>query len=256
MNNNNPPLNVPKPTIGQRLSMAADKVKRVMGYPTNTRVVHFIILSPMDKPAASIAMVTSVGRAALHLQAWYRAKMGNGKTFTFDVRTFRTDHSSAWYTDNPNGGNHAGYYWNNVLRDAATFAGAGFYQPLHDWVIYVDVNPLPDQYAGGTSGGYISGCAVMGAKDLDALQGLDPDWTQCRAIGGSGHEFGHTLGLPHPPAGPNWAIALMGVGYGTYPAAILTQADKLSLNANPFLAEQERLAPPSGLCPFDDSATT
>lgn len=223
-----------------------------------THLVHFVYLVPSDTTGRA---ATAIRNAAIELQHWYRWQMVNGKTFTLAPTTpqvYFVPYPSSWFANNPNG-DHSGWFWNNTLQVAAAYAGAGFYQPYDDWVIYVDAQPLPDQFAGGTSGGYISGCAVLGAKDLTALQGLDHDWTQCRAIGGSGHEYGHTHGLPHPPAGdPQWPQAIMGVGYTTYPNAVLRRSDRDTLNSNPFytVREAQPRETSTPLCPFDETPTT
>src|SRR5678815_1563330 len=187
--------------------------------------VHFILLSPTDKVALGHGAII---RCALHLQAWYQNQLGFkpapggtgeplGKTFTLPRRVatvYYRPHPSAWYANHDPGGAHAGWFWINALNDLREACGGGFGTPYDDWVVYVDAEPAPDQYAGGTTSGG-SGVCVMGAKDIAALRGVDPDWSQCRGIGGSGHEFGHTFGLPHPPAGPEFARAIMGVGYST-----------------------------------------
>lgn len=223
--------------------------------PTPDNVVHFVLLAAADRQDVAADQLTAIQRAAAHLQAWYRWQMGNGKTFVFDVLRFDRPYTSDWYKDNPAGGDHRWYFWNNVLSDLWTAAQGGFGTPHDDWVTYVDCEPHPDQGAGGTNGGgnNPSGVCVMGAHDLLSLQGRSSDWGQCRGIGGSGHEFGHTFGLPHPPPPPDrdWG-ALMGIGYGSYPNTWLTEANKAALNANPFFQVRPHLFAPSGLCPFDD----
>ena len=253
MTNNNPQLPVPRPTIKQHIRMMAARLRK-LGKPNtlNQHMVHFVYLCPSDISMDSVVTQT-LDKTAAHLQAWYRFQMVDNETFSYDVRSYQTNHTASWYSTNDPDNNHAGAFWNNTLYDASVYANAGFYQPYNDWVIYVNATPAPDQYAGGTSGGYISGCAVLGAKDIASLQGIDPDWAQCRGIGGSGHEFGHTLGLPHPPAGDDFGKALMGTGYLTYPLCQLLTDNRNQLNSNPFLIEQPRVAPPQGLCPFDDS---
>lgn len=223
------------------------------------RVVHFVYLVPWNKSAfASLA----IRNAAIELQHWYRWQMVNGKTFTLAPRTpeiYFVSAASEWFSSNPVNDTHASWFWLNTLQVAADYAGAGFYQPYDDWVIYVDAEPAPDQYAGGTGGGYISGCAVLGASDLLSLAGRNPTWPQCRGIGGSGHEYGHTHSLPHPPSGdPQWPTALMGVGYTTYPHAVLRRSDRETLNANPFytVREAQQRETTTPLCPFDESPTT
>jgi hypothetical protein len=215
----------------------------------NIRVVHFVYLIPSDRQQLACA---ALRQTALHLQQWYRWQMGNGKTFTLHdpiVEAVHTAHPAAWYSTNDPGGAWAGWFWINTLNELATWLGGGFYQPNDSWVVYIESGPANGQYAGGTSGGYISGVCVLGDKDSASIRGVDPDWTLCRGIGGCGHEMGHTFGLPHPEGEPEWGIALMGTGYGIYSQCILTQSAKDYLNTNPFFAEEPigRVPP---VCPF------
>lgn len=230
--------------------------------PQHPYIVHFIYLVPSDKQALGYA---AIYRAARHLQSWYQDQMatlsstpGKAKTFALHPRVvmpyFRNVPSS-WYANHDSGGDQRGWFWQNVLYDLSDACGGGFYMPYDDWVVYVDAEPNPGQYAGGASTGTCGVC-VLGAKDIAALQGIDPDWSQCRGIGGGGHELGHTFNLPHPPAGPDFARAIMGTGYTTYPNCVLLDQDKRTLNANPFFYNQNKIYPPSGLCPFGHQPTT
>lgn len=229
--------------------------------PPSPYTVHFVLLQPNDKPAFGYGAIM---RTALHIQAWYQNQMGftkpppgstqqpMGKTFYLGPRiatVYFRPHPSIWYSTHDTGGDHRGWYWENTLQDLYDACKGGFGTPYDDWVVYVDADPAPDQYAGGTTSGG-SGVCVMGAKDIASLRGVDPDWTQCRGIGGSGHEFGHTFGLPHPPPGPDFGRAIMGTGYGIYPSCVLLPSDKATLNASPFFFPQRRKLPPANLCPF------
>ena len=223
--------------------------------------VNFILLCPSDKIAFGLGAIM---RCALHLQAWYQNQMGFtkpppgstqvplGKTFTLApglARVYYRPHPASWYSTHDTGGDKAGWFWINTLQDLYDACGGGFGTPYDDWVVYVDADPAPGQYAGGTTSGG-SGVCVMGAKDIASLRGIDPDWTLCRGIGGSGHEFGHTFGLPHPPPGPDFGRAIMGTGYMSYPNCVLLDSDKKTLNASAFFTLQKRKAPPGGICPF------
>lgn len=246
-------LPIPKQTTKDRLS---NFWKRLL---FSNRVVHFVYLVPSDKTDNA---AWAIHLTALHLQAWYRWQMQNGKTFSIYKQTpggvsiltqiYRTSHSSSWYATHDTGGAFSGWFWINTLQDLHDLAGGGFYQDYDDWVTYVDAEPAEGQYAGGTvsPGGY-SGVCVLHAKDLASIQGIDPDWTQCRGIGGSGHEYGHTHGLPHPPPGPDFGRALMGTGYLIYPNCVLLQSDKDMLNQNPFFTSLPYQSPPARLCPFN-----
>lgn len=214
-------------------------------------VVHFCYLVPADKTNNPEA-ATAIANAALHLQAWYQSQLDGRKTFTLNdpiVETYQSAHASSWYSASDAGTDSVYWFFYNCINDAGSLVG-GFNLDTNDWVIYVDAEPSPTQYAGGSSGNGMSGIAVMGSKDIRSLMGQDPEWTQCRGIGGSGHELGHTFGLPHPIGDPNWETALMGIGYLIYPYAILTQDEKDTLAANPFFTQQHRINPPRKLCPF------
>jgi len=105
------------------------------------------------------------------------------------------------------------------------------------------VNPLAEQYSGGTSA-----VALMGENDLRGLSReplipinpADPwdlyDPGLGRWIGGGGHELGHALGLPHPPGSPggpdDWS--LMYYGYLTYPNTYLRADDRAQLLRSGF----------------------
>ncbi len=226
----------------------------------NPHKVHFVYLIPTDKTPVNEEAITN---AALHLQAWYQWQMGNEKTFTLNdpvVEVYYTSRDSAWYSETPCCLPYyldpfENWWWDNVLIEAheqtldpnaQNITGAWYCcEEFDDWVVYIESAAAPGQISGGGSngGGYM-GLAMLG--DLMVYPR-----TTCRGIGGDGHEFGHTLGLGHPPEGdPDWPIAIMGLGYLSYPAAILRQADKDSLNANPFFDYMQPIQPPVGLCPL------
>jgi len=241
----------------------------------NPHKVHFVYLVPSDK--TNIAE-SAIRNAALHLQAWYRWQMGNGKTFTLNdpiVEVYYTAHDSAWYSTNPCCPPYyldpeTNWFWDNSLIEAheltldpnaQNITGAWYCcEDFDDWVVYIDAAPSPTQFAGGSNGGTYMGFALMADKDLRSLMGIDPDWGQCRGIGGSGHEFGHTFGLAHPAEGsPEWYMTpgpIMGLGYLSYPSAILRQSDRDILNANPFFGDMPYTDPPVGLCIFLSGSPT
>lgn len=219
----------------------------------NPNKLHFVYLIPSDKTNTT---ESAIERAALHMQAWCRWQMGNNKTFTLTnpiVTVRQTIHTADWYSthigdDHPP---HAELFWANTQTDARDYAGAGFYQEHDSWVIYIDAPTAPDQHAGGASVNG-SGLCVLPAKDCASIRGQDPDWTLCRGIGGGLHEALHTLGLPHPPPGsPDWSRAVMGYGYGSYPNAILTENDKVTLDHHRFFDVQPKRPKPN-VCPFHD----
>jgi P2-related tail formation protein len=220
---------------------------------TNPHKVHFVYLIPSDCSDRASARIQQM---AYELQRFMRWRMGNGKTFTLHdpvVEAFHTDHAQSWYPNNNAGGDQSGWYWSNTLADLARYAGGGFYQFYDTWFVYVDAEPNPGQYAGGTGGGYTSGCCVLGWRDLNALMGIDPQWTVCREIGGAGHEYLHTHSAPHAET-EYWTQSIMGTGYTVYPNCILQPSLIALLNANPFYTElpPEQMHHPLVLCPFDD----
>lgn len=219
---------------------------------SNPHKVHFVYLIPSDKTNRASARIEQM---AFELQRWMRWRMGNDKTFTLHdpvVEVFQTDHTAAWYREHDAGGESTGWYWANCLSDLNRYAGGGFYQYYDTWFTYVDSEPAPGQYAGGTGGGYTSGVCVLGERDLDALMDEDPEWTVCREIGGAGHEYLHTHSMPH--AEPEyWNTSIMGAGYSVYPACILQPSAIALLNSNPFytVIDIADLREPM-LCYFDD----
>jgi hypothetical protein len=212
----------------------------------NPRHVHFIYLVPQDRREVGTA---AIQQAALHLQRWYQQQMGNGKTFTTDNTVVTVIHTA----------HPASYYETGTFGKAIADAGAGFCREFDDYVIYLDAEPGPGEGLGGLGCGAIGGnpdyggIAVLWSKDIHALMGIDPDWTLCRGIGGSGHEFGHSLNLPHPPGPPNpyWTSGIMGVGYTIYANCVLTPDDKATLNVMPFMAYMPPLTLPKDPCPLN-----
>lgn len=213
----------------------------------NQNKIHFVYLIPQDKPDLASS---AIRRAALHMQSWCQWQMGNKKTFTPVFAIYTTKHPEMWYstyTSDPNTP-HSEWYWGNALTDARDYAGAQFYMEHDSWVIYLDALIAPDQHAGGASVNG-SGICVLHSKDCAAIRGADKDWTLCRAVGGGLHETLHTLGLPHPPPGPEFGRALMGTGYMTYPDCILTDNDKVALDNSRFFAPSPVVTSPT-ICPF------
>jgi len=248
----------------------------------NEHKIHFFYIIPSDtKNRAEEA----IRQAALHIRAWNHWQMGNDKTFTLAdpiVKVCNSVHPASWFSQHdpfsgpelpkhltffPSRGDNrtlatraglspqdsSGWYWLNSLAEAYSFGAS--WTDGNSYVCYVDAPIGANQYAGGTTSGY-SGIAVLHGKDVNAVMGLDPDWTRCRAIGGHCHELLHTTGRPHPPPGPDFGRAVMGTGYMVYPDCVLLDADKEALNQNPLFTPTTRALAPAGLCPFPGSNIT
>ncbi len=207
--------------------------------PAGTRYsTRFIYLVPSDR-AISDTYTNSIKASALNLQNWFRNNTTPGSTTgktlilnTTIVEVYKTNHTAAWY----NGSGASADFWNNALADGFALTGGRFSDPYYRWIYYIDADSGPGQVIGGTSG-----VALMARNDLLGLSGSSTDGTPVtRWIGGAGHEIGHSMGLPHPPGCEQNAsttlcqTALMYLGYITYPNAILTDADRQTLNNLPF----------------------
>lgn len=222
---------------------------------SNINKLHFVLLVPSDKINNTEA---ALAQAALHMQCWCRWQMGNNKTFTWDLHSYQTSHDSQWYREyagDPNNPTpHAERYWANAQTDARDYAGARFYMEHDSWVVYVDATIGADQHAGGASVNG-SGLCVLHGKDCASIRGQDPEWTLCRGVGGGLHEALHTLGVPHPspPPNPDWTRGVMGIGYMSYPNAILTDNDKWTLDHHRFFEVEPKRTKPN-ICAFNDGS--
>ena len=136
--------------------------------------------------------------------------------------------------------------WEKVLEGVQTCGPVGYHTDFL-WVVYTDVKePCDEQDELGRGG---SGLTIMGAGDLEGLTNPGPlfwcgngPWpgTLGRWIGGSGHEIGHALGLPHPPGCEEEkptcdARALMWFGFEEYPATYLRGDEKAFLRGVDFI---------------------
>jgi hypothetical protein len=170
--------------------------------------------------------VAAIKMCALNLQSWYKTQM-DGKTFTLTdavVQTVQGQHNYTWY--NQNNGSISGtdprfYGWYNTLNDIKGIIGSEFDSPYFINVVYVAA-----YFEGSGAAGY----TALGDPDLKGLLGESSEPVN-RWIGGSGHEWGHAFGLPHPPNADN---SLMWTGYTIYPNSFLRQDDKDKLNASKF----------------------
>ena len=125
------------------------------------------------------------------MQGWFPGQL-NGYTFTTPadpVVWYQTSHPTSWYRTNPSSPSfYAGRFWESALDDGFALTGGRFDDPNNRWLFYLDADPLPGQYSGGTSG-----VALMGANDLRGLNGeplvpINPEtcWPSARSTASAG----------------------------------------------------------------------
>jgi hypothetical protein len=203
-------------------------------------IVRVVYLFPSDASPRQDCIL-AINKAIKHLQQWYLAQMGNGKTFALTkpiVEVIQTKHKAKWYAKHPAGEYHL-WFWNNVLVDAFALTGATFNDPNFTWIFYIDAENDPNQYGGAGT----QGVAVLPQHDLDGLMGLSSEPIM-RWIGGLGHELGHAFGLPHPPGCEQdqslpESQCLMYLGMYQYPNTFLLAQDKEKLNQTRFFGMYE-----------------
>lgn len=212
--------------------------------------VRVAYLVPFDK-VEKASYTAAIKNAMLSIQDFYRQQLGSGKTFQIDdrmVEVYHTSHPAAWYATNNAAAHNTWVVWSNADDDASSLIAGYRSDPDTTWVVYIDA----DYLCGQNGGGGVTGITIMPAPDLRGLSGESPNlvclgdpavntYHQNRWIGGLGHEFGHSLGLPHPP-GCDASVAtcdsnaLMYLGYFNYPNTYLRVDDKSTLNASPFIS--------------------
>ena len=203
-------------------------------------------LVPSDRTYSSEYELAIID-ALENLQDWYAGELG-GLTFALHdpvVEVFNTPHPADYYATNQSNANDpfSLWFWANTITDAFSLTGAGFNDPAHAWIFYIDAEPAAGQIGGAGT----SGVAVLPEHDLRGLIGGDP-LPVSRWVGGLGHELGHAFGLPHPaeceaqsPACPSQA--LMWLGYLTYPDTFLLPDDRSTLLASRFIGSTAESVP-------------
>ncbi|RYF92937.1 MAG: hypothetical protein EOO00_06745 [Chitinophagaceae bacterium] len=191
--------------------------------------MRIFLITPKDR-RFNQRYLDALKMCASSLKDFYRNEMG-GKTFVLNnpiVDTLTGLHNADWY--NADNGSSSGtmprfYAFYNTLNEMKQLLGNDFNTNLYMNAVYV---AAPGDGAG------IPGFCAMGDQDLDGLLGINPSDNRIgRWIGGSGHEWGHGFGLPHP-TDPEEQSALMGFGYLEYPNTFLLPADKAVLNGSMF----------------------
>lgn len=203
------------------------------------------------------------------LRDWYAEHL-DGRTFNL-VWPFpepcRMEEPESFYIKDP---------WERVFYAVADcfpeFADPDFARNF-TWVVYADVWHIPIEAvkaartndecqansrqppgtwglgAGRGPGPGNPGLTMMGGWDLYGLAlGEGEVFMQCgwttrvtRWIGGTGHELGHALGVPHPPGCDEGdydvcvRAAMMASGYGDWPDSPITPSGKARFLASPFI---------------------
>ena len=168
--------------------------------------------------------------AVLNIQSWYKAQMGNNKTFVLNpviVDTISGLHSSSWY-DADNGPEISSTYpihaYYNVKYEMKQLLGAGFDTTQFVYFAFVAA-PFNDQTIP-------RGIAAEGLDNIQRISGDKPNpW-----MGAAAHSLGHALGLEETAVQDT--DALLSYGYNKYPNCVLRPFEKDSLNVSPFFVQQ------------------
>lgn len=203
--------------------------------------VRVVYLVPADREPRS-DYTRAIANACGHIQRWYWEQLGRQRTFRLHEpfpEIVRMRHPERWFATQRRPAAQTQWYWENLLGEAFDLSGARFDDPAHRWVFYADAEHDPGQSVGAAAG-----VAVLPEHDLVGLIGEvmpghlkgAPRW-----VGGLGHELGHALGLPHPPACEKDGArpecqCLMYLGYVRYPDTFLLEEEKAQLLASPFIA--------------------
>ena len=203
--------------------------------PMSVRVVYCV---PTDREVRE-EYLKAIEAGIVEMQQFYYRNLF-GKTFLLNspiVEVYHAANRAQWYTDhvpeaNPNT-EHRHYVFENLSREVRRTLGARRNDPKHTWIFYID---CPPGWGLGTQG-----FCIMCDADLLGLAGLSQeDKRVSRWIGGVGHEFGHALGLPHPPDGYDInSIMNPLTGLRAFPYTYFAEADRDRLLKNRFIAERK-----------------
>ncbi|HET6325319.1 MAG TPA: hypothetical protein VFG04_11640 [Planctomycetaceae bacterium] len=220
------------------LSSAAAEAQQRRPLPKSVRVVYCV---PTDREVRQDYRKAIEAGVVEMQQFYYRSLFG--RTFLLNspiVEIYHPTNEAQWYTDhvpeaNPNA-EHRFYVSENLSREIRQTLGARRNDPTYRWIFYIDCPP------GWGSGA--QGLCIMCDADLLGLSGRSKeDKRISRWIGGIGHEFGHALGLPHPPDGYD-IHSMMDPegGFRAYPDTYFAEADRKKLLKHPFIAERKPVA--------------
>jgi len=187
------------------------------------------LITPTDK-TFDPGYYNAAKKALLNIQGWYKAQMGNNKTFVLNpvvVDTITGLHQASWYNSN-NGsdisGNTLSWGYYNTKYEMQQLLGPKFDTAHFTYFVYVAA-PLTDETIP-------KGLAAQGSTYLEGLMGNSPDYFR----GCAAHSLGHAIGLEEPQVQDSHY--LMSSGFGNYPTTFLSESEKDSLNASPFFQLQ------------------
>jgi len=194
--------------------------------PIPYSVVAYLI-TPTDK-TINPDYYRAAKKALVTLQGWYKAQMGNNKTFILNpvvLDTLTALHNSTWFTDH-NGDSISGTnrFYNNTKYELKQLLGSKFDTSLYAYYAFVDA----DFYNTTVP----RGLGVEGSNSLSGLASSHPEaW-----IGDAGHAMGHAFGLVDGV--PQNEDGIMSKGWSKYPNCVLKPEEKDSLNAIPYFQLQ------------------
>jgi hypothetical protein len=168
-------------------------------FPSGLPAVRVIYAVPNDKihdPDHDVAMLM----AMLDLQRWYKDEMAGGGTFAlvWPSQRCRLPEPESHYLSPVERSWGRFYRLRDAVRETcadivaerefATLIFADIDEPCQGAQIGAAVKPQT----------YTAGYALL-RPPYFVCDGASSPWSRNRWVGGTGHELGHALGLPHPP---------------------------------------------------------
>jgi hypothetical protein len=204
-------------------------------------LTRFVYLAPSDRPVRDDYRA-AIADAARQLQSWVAGQLG-GTTFRLasdPVEVCRSSQPASWFAVHP---------WDQVTAELSACVPWRTDDPQYRWVVYADVPSAcgdPRRIGVGDHG-----VVIMGEQELQGIAGNLLTTDACgrsdtepvgRWIGGLGHEYGHALGLQHPPGCDDLLPScdensIMWTGYVQWPDTYLGDAERTALVGNPFLGD-------------------